>query len=172
MPTSVCSQLGIKLPIVLAPMGGAVGPELAAAVSNAGGLGVIPLWGQDVKTVHRIVRRTKALTQSPFAANLNMEFPMEEKLDACLEEGVPIISFFWRDPAPLVQKAKDAGATVLHTVGDAAAAKRAVDIGVDVIVAQGWESGGHVRGMVATMPLVPCCGCRWENASHCSWGNS
>ncbi|MEK6215618.1 MAG: nitronate monooxygenase, partial [Boseongicola sp.] len=79
----------------------------------------------------------------------------EERLEACLEEDVPIISFFWGDPTPLVERAKDAGAIVMHTVGDAASARRAVDSGVDVIVAQGWEAGGHVRGMVATMPLVP-----------------
>jgi nitronate monooxygenase len=136
-------------------MGGAVGPELAAAVSNAGGLGILPLWSQDVDTVRNIIRSTRALTTAPFAANLNMEFPQEDRLDACLDEGVPIISFFWKDPGPLFRKAKDAGAIVMHTVGDAASAKRAVEDGVDVIVAQGWEAGGHVRGMVATMALVP-----------------
>lgn len=155
MATSVCARLGIKLPIVLAPMSGAVGPDLAAAVSNAGGLGVLPLWSQDIDTLRKIVRSTRALTPAPFAANLNMEFPQEERLEACLEEGVPIISFFWRNPGRLIGKAKDAGAIVLHTVGDAEAARRAVDNGVDVIVAQGWEAGGHVSGTVATMPLVP-----------------
>src|SRR5262249_9360641 len=72
-----------------------------------------------------------------------------------LDENVPVISFFWRDPAALVQRAKSRGATVLHTVGSAADGKRAVDCGVDVVVAQGWEAGGHVRGTVATLPLVP-----------------
>jgi len=155
MTTSVCKRLNIDLPVILAPMGGAVGPELAAAVSNAGGLGILPIWFLDVATALTEIRATKALTSAPFGVNLNMEFPQEDLLDACLEEGVNIISFFWQDPAPLVQKAKDAGAIVMHTVGDAAAARRAVDLGVDVVVAQGWEAGGHVRGMVATMPLVP-----------------
>lgn len=155
MPTTVCKRLGIRLPIVLAPMGGAVGPELAAAVSNAGGLGILPLWYQGIDTLRKTIRSTHLLTQAPFAANLNMEFPQEEQLDACLEEGVPIISFFWQDPGQLIRKAKEAGAIVMQTVGDAEAAKRAVDNGVDVIVAQGWEAGGHVMGTVATMPLVP-----------------
>lgn len=155
MSTAVCKRLGIDLPIVLAPMGGAVGPELAAAVSNAGGLGTLPLWYQDIDTLRTIIRKTQSLTHAPFAANLNMEFPQENQLDACLEEGVPIISFFWQDPGRLIRKAKDAGAVVMQTVGDAETAKRAVDNGVDVIVAQGWEAGGHVRGTVATMPLVP-----------------
>jgi nitronate monooxygenase len=87
--------------------------------------------------------------------NLNLEFPQEERLAVCLDEGVPIISFFWRDPAALVPRAKAANAIVLHTVGTAEAARRAVDCGVDVVVAQGWEAGGHVRGTVATLPLVP-----------------
>src|SRR5204863_2301353 len=68
---------------------------------------------------------------------------------------VPVISFFWRDPSALVPRAKAGGAIVLHTVGSAADARRAVDCGIDVVVAQGWEAGGHVRGTVATLPLVP-----------------
>lgn len=155
MRTKACDVLGIELPIILAPMGGAVGPDLAAAVSNAGGLGILPLWVTDVDTTRASIRATRSLTSAPFAVNLNMEFDQDERLDVCLDEGVPIISFFWRDPTPLVGRAKDAGAVVMHTVGDAASARRAVDSGVDVIVAQGWEAGGHVRGMVATMPLVP-----------------
>jgi len=84
-----------------------------------------------------------------------LEFPQEERLEACLDEGVRVISFFWQDPAPLVPRAKASGAIVLHTVGSAADARRAVDCGVDIVVAQGWEAGGHVRGTVATMPLIP-----------------
>jgi len=135
MKTDVCERLGIDLPIILAPMAGAVGPELAAAVSNAGGLGILPLWRADPDTLRAAVRETRSLTAAPFAVNLNMEFPQEELLEACLEEGVPIISFFWRDPGDLVARAKAGGAVVMHTVGDAEAARRAVDGGVDVIVA-------------------------------------
>ena len=155
MASSFCECVGVELPVVLAPMGGAVGAKLAAAVSKAGGLGVLPLWGGDVENLRKVVRQTKSLTAKPFAVNLNMDFPQEKLLDACLDEGVPIISFFWRDPTPLIRKAKDAGAIVLHSVGDAEAARKAVDSGVDAIVAQGWEAGGHVRGTVATLPLVP-----------------
>jgi NAD(P)H-dependent flavin oxidoreductase YrpB (nitropropane dioxygenase family) len=86
--------------------------------------------------------------------NLNLEFPQEERLEVCLDEGAPIISFFWRDPGALVARAKAGGAIVLHTVDSAADARRAVDCGVDIVVAQGWEAGGHVRGTVATLPLV------------------
>jgi NAD(P)H-dependent flavin oxidoreductase YrpB (nitropropane dioxygenase family) len=155
MGFSFCECVSVKLPVVLAPMGGAVGAKLAAAVSNAGGLGILPLWRGEVETLRKIVRQTKSLTSKPFAVNLNLDFPQEEHLDACLEEGVPIISFFWGDPSPLVRRAKDAGAIVLHSVGNAEDARKAVDSGVDVIVAQGWEAGGHVFGNVATLPLIP-----------------
>ena len=155
MITAGCERLGIEVPIIQAPMGGAVGPALAAAVSNAGGLGTLALWGADVSRLRQLVRETRALTTKPFAVNLNLEFPQEERLDACLEEGVPVISFFWRDPSGLVARAKSGGATVLHTVSTAAEARHAVASGVDAVVAQGWEAGGHVRGNVATMPLIP-----------------
>ena len=116
---------------------------------------MLPLWRADSETMRRQIRETRALTSRPFAVNLTLEIPQEERLAICLDEGVPIISFFWREPGALVSRAKAGGAIVLHTVGSAEDAKRAVDSGVDVIVAQGWEAGGHVRGMVATMPLVP-----------------
>lgn len=155
MRAALCKRLGIEVPIIQAPMGGAVGPALAAAVSNAGGLGTLALWGADIESLRRQVRETRALTSKPFAVNLNLEFPQEERLDACLQEGVPIISFFWRDPSALVARAKAGGAIVLHTVSTAKEARHAVQHGVDVVVAQGWEAGGHVRGTVATMPLIP-----------------
>ncbi|TMJ86994.1 MAG: nitronate monooxygenase, partial [Alphaproteobacteria bacterium] len=106
-------------------------------------------------TMRRQIREMHTLTSRPFGVNLVLDFPQEERLAVCLEERVPIISFFWRDPSHLVSRAKEGGAIVMHTVGSAADARRAVDAGVDVIVAQGWEAGGHVRGSVATMPLVP-----------------
>ena len=101
------------------------------------------------------MRETRALTSNPFGVNLNLEFPQDERLDVCLAEKVPVISFFWREPGALVRRAKEAAAIVLHTVASANMARRAVESGVDVVVAQGWEAGGHVRGTVATLPLIP-----------------
>jgi len=116
---------------------------------------MLVLWRADADTMRRQIREMHTLTSRPFGVNLVLDFPQEERLAVCLEERVPIISFFWRDPSHLVSRAKAGGAIVMHTVGSAADARRAVDAGVDVIVAQGWEAGGHVRGSVATMPLVP-----------------
>lgn len=155
MKTALCETLSIEIPIIQAPMGGAVGPTLAAAISNAGALGTLALWGADLETLRKQVRETQSLTSKPFAVNLNLQFPQDERLEVCLAEGVPIISFFWGDPSGLVQRAKAAGAKVMHTVGTARDARAAVASGVDVVVAQGWEAGGHVWGTVATMPLVP-----------------
>ena len=155
MMTALCERLGIETPIIQAPMSGAVGPALAAAVSNAGGLGTLALWSADIETLRRQVRETRALTSKSFAVNLNLEIPQEERLEACLQERVPIISFFRRHPSALFARAKAGGAIVLHTVSTAKEARNAVESGVDFVVAQGGEAGGHVRGTVATMPLVP-----------------
>src|SRR5438309_7087543 len=152
MRTPLCDLLGIEHPIVLAPMGGAVGPELAAAVSNAGGLGLLPLtWAADPG----VVRETQALTSRPFGGNLVLEWDQHERLDAMLDAGLRIVSLFWGDPGPYVDRVHQAGGVVLHTVGSAEEAKRAAQAGVDVVVAQGFEAGGHVWGRVGTIALVP-----------------
>ena len=96
----------------------------------------------------------KSLTDKPFAVNLILDFPQEERSKLVYEQ-VPVISFFWGDPGDLVARAKAGGAMVMQTVGTAEEAKVAVRYGVDVVVAQGWEAGGHVWGTIATMALVP-----------------
>jgi NAD(P)H-dependent flavin oxidoreductase YrpB (nitropropane dioxygenase family) len=155
LTTALCRRLGIALPIVQAPIGSATTPELAAAVSRAGGLGTLALtWSPPSAAANRM-RRTQQLTDAPFAVNLGLAFPIDDQLDAALDCGVPIISTFWGDPAPVHPRIAAAGAVHLHTVGSADEARAAVDAGVDVIVAQGWEAGGHVWGEVATLPLVP-----------------
>lgn len=154
MRTALTDLLGLQTPIVQAPMGGACGPALAAAVSNAGGLGMLALSWSRPDDVRRQVRDTRALTSRPFGVNLVLAFPQEERLAICLAERVPVISFFWGDPAPFVDRVHAADARVLQTVASAAQARSAVEAGVDAVVAQGWEAGGHVLGQVATLPLV------------------
>ncbi|WP_137703357.1 NAD(P)H-dependent flavin oxidoreductase [Marimonas lutisalis] len=130
-------------------------PELVAAVSNAGGLGLAPLWFTDAKGVKDFVGRVKALTDAPFGVNLNMDFPSMEQLDACLEENVPVISIFWGRSPEFIAHARSGGAKVIFSAWDAQSAAEAVDHGAHAICAQGWEAGGHVRGKVSTMALVP-----------------
>ena len=151
MSTPVCGLLGIEQPIVQAPM--AAIPELAAAVSNAGALGMVTLtWSPDTAAV---VREVAALTARPFGGNFILIEDHHRPLEQALEAGLRIASFMWGDPGSYVRQVHDAGGIVLHTVGSAEEARRAVAAGVDVIVAQGWEAGGHVWGTVATLPLVP-----------------
>jgi len=153
--TAFCRLVGIPYPIVQAPIGGLATPELAAAVSEAGGLGMLSLTWSEPDHINVALARMRDLTDRPFGVNLILAWPQEERLRQCLEAGARIVSFFWGDPAPLVPIAHEAGALVLHTVGSAVEARRVVDAGVDVVVAQGWEAGGHVWGDVATLPLVP-----------------
>jgi nitronate monooxygenase len=153
--TPLCDLLGIEVPIVQAPMGGVAGPELAAAVSNAGGLGTLPLSWASPAEVTEAVEQTRALTQKPFATNFLFNSPQEDRVDAALAAGVPVVSLAWGDPAALIPRIRDAGARVLASVGTAAEARQAAEAGADAIVAQGWEAGGHVWGTVATLALVP-----------------
>jgi NAD(P)H-dependent flavin oxidoreductase YrpB (nitropropane dioxygenase family) len=155
LATPLCERLGIQLPIVQAPIGSAATPQLVAAVADAGGLGMLALtWVSPQQAVDRI-RRVRQLTDRPFGANLVLDFPVDDVLGACLSEGVPVVSTFWGDPAGVTERVHAAGALHLHTVGTAEEARRVIDAGVDVVVAQGWEAGGHIWGQVATMALVP-----------------
>lgn len=153
--TSFCDQLGIDLPIIQAPIGSASGPALAAAVSNAGGFGMLSVTWRDPDEVRAVVRETRRLTSRPFGVNLVLHWDPTDRLRICLDEGVRAVSFFWGDPAPYIESVHAAGALVMQTVASAADARRVVEAGVDVVVAQGWEAGGHVRGEVATLALVP-----------------
>jgi NAD(P)H-dependent flavin oxidoreductase YrpB (nitropropane dioxygenase family) len=153
LTTSFTRLLGIEAPIVSAPI--AVSPELVAAVSNAGGLGILPGTWLTGEGIGEAVRATQAMTDRPIGINLVIDGPRDGQLEAALAAGVKVVSFFWGDPEPYLARVRDAGAVAILTVGSAAEARRAAEIGVDVVVAQGWEAGGHVWGGVATLPLVP-----------------
>jgi NAD(P)H-dependent flavin oxidoreductase YrpB (nitropropane dioxygenase family) len=128
-------------------------PELAAAVSNAGALGMLTLtWSDDAGAV---IRQTAALTGRPFGGNLVLTEDQHRRLDQALEAGLRIVSFMWGDAGDYVERVHDADGIVMVTVGSAEQARRAVASGADVVVAQGWEAGGHVWSTVATLPLVP-----------------
>jgi len=155
MRTALTERLGIEHPIVQAPIGGLSNPRRVAAVSNAGGLGMIALTWHDIDAARAAVRSIRGLTDKPFGVNLILAWPQEDRLKALLDEGVRIVSFFWGDPVELLPLVRAAGAISMLTVGSAAEARRARDNRVDIIVAQGVEAGGHVWGEVSTMALVP-----------------
>ena len=151
--TPLCDLLGIDVPIVQAPV--STVPALVAAVSGAGGLGVLQLSWLDLEQTRAAIRETRRLTDRPFGVNLVLEWQQHERLAVALEEGVPVVSLFWGDPAPYMDAVRERGARCIFTAGSAAEARRAVALGADAIVAQGWEAGGHVWGEVSTLALVP-----------------
>lgn len=153
--TPFCDLVDISAPIVQAPVGGPCTPALAAAVSEAGGLGMLALSWSDTDELKRALAAVRARTDRSFGVNLVLQWPQRRRLETCLTEGVRIVSTFWGDPGPPSETIHDAGALHLHTVASASEARQAVDAGVDVVVVQGCEAGGHVWGQVATLPLVP-----------------
>lgn len=137
-----------------------MGLKLAAAVSNAGGLGIISFGGYPPQALKERIRKLRTLTSRPFGVNVLLEgphMPVHESVfvDACIEERVPVLSFFRGDPTPYVDRAHRAAIKVCDQVGSVAAAGRAQRAGVDFIIAQGVEAGGHIAGKVGTMVLVP-----------------
>lgn len=155
LTTSLCRRLRLRVPVAQAPIGSAASPQLAAAVSDAGALGMLAATWLSQRALRERIRRVRQSTDRPFGVNLVLDFPVAEQLDACLAEGVGIVSTFWGDPATVHDRIHAMGAVHLHSVGSVDEARRAVDAGVDVLVAQGWEAGGHVRGSVSTLVLVP-----------------
>ncbi len=155
LTTRLCTTLGIEHPIISAGMGGSTPPELAAAVSNAGGLGQVTVSGADPERVAQRVRRTRELTDRPFAANVILDLWKGHEIEASLAAGAPAVLLFWGDAAPHVKLIHAAGAMAIAQVGSVAEAVAAAEAGVDVVVAQGVEAGGHVRGTTPLFSLIP-----------------
>ena len=155
MENTLCKTLGMDRPILSAPIGSVASPDLVAAVCNAGGYGVIPLWGRAPEAVAEGIGAVRSRTGGNFAVNLNMSFPWEDHLQACIDARVHAISLFWGVTPDAIARAAAAGVKVMVTVASAEEALEAQSAGADVIVAQGWEAGGHVWGKVATLALVP-----------------
>ncbi len=154
MRTPLCDLLGIDVPIVLAPFGPWEQVELAAAVSNAGGLGSVGTAVRAADELRVQWSRLRALTDRPFAINHTGRPFDAEVFDAILEAAPPVISFHMGVPAERIAEAHDAGARWMQQVGDRRTAELALEAGADVLVAQGWEAGGNA-GWVGTMALVP-----------------
>lgn len=154
LKTPLCDLFGIEIPIILAPMGTCTSAELAAAVSNAGGLGGIGSLFRSASAVKRDIEVVRKLTRRPFAIN-HIPQAMDADVFACALAARPtVMSFTLADPGDLVQQAHDVGALVMVQVTNVAQAVEAARRGADVISAQGSESGGYC-GDVSTMSLVP-----------------
>ncbi len=153
--TSACEVLGITHPIVQAGMAReGTSASLVAAVSEAGGLGTLGCLDRPVDEAVAEIRRIRALTARPFSVNFVLHLRDEATFEACLAERVPIFTFFRSDPGEAIAAAHAAGALTIYQATTVAEAVRACEAGVDVLIAQGQEAGGHM-GYVALSALLP-----------------
>jgi len=147
--------VGIKYPIIQGGMANIATHELASAVSNAGGLGIIGAGGWDVEKVRFEIHKTKELTDKPFGVNIMLMSPHAEAIsDMVIEEGIKVITTGAGNPGIYMDKWKAAGITVIPVVPSVALAKRLERVGADAVIVEGTEAGGHI-GEITTFTLVP-----------------
>lgn len=147
--------LGIKYPIFQGAMANIATPEFAAAVSNAGALGIIASGAMDENQCREAIRKCKTLTFKPFGVNVMLMNPHSEAIMKVIsQEKVAVVTTGAGNPGPYVEMLKQSGCKVFPVVASVALAKRLIRNGVDGIIAEGGESGGHV-GETTTMSLVP-----------------
>ena len=151
----ICEILGIEYPIFQGGMAWVADAELAAAVSNAGGLGLISAINAGSEAVRNEIRKCKTLTDKPFGVNIMLQAPNAEEIaNIIVEEGVKIVTTGAGSPAKYLPMWKENGIKVIPVIACVAHAVKMQAAGVDAIVAEGAESGGHV-GELHTMPLIP-----------------
>lgn len=153
--TEICEILNIKYPILQGGMAWVATAELAAAVSNAGGLGIIGAGNAPAEVVRSEIRKAKELTDKPFGLNVYYMSPfVEEIIDLVVEEKLPVITTGAGNPGKHIDKLKRVGTKVIPVVSSVALAKRLNRLGVDAFIAEGMECGGHI-GELTSMVLVP-----------------
>ena len=153
--TDACSLLGITHPLLQAGMARyGTNAELVATVSAAGGLGVLGCLGRPADEARAEIRRIRERTDRPFGVNVVLQHFDEETFAVCLAEFVPVFCFFRGEPAEATARAHAVGAIVLHQVTTVEEARQAVAAGVDGLIAQGTEAGGHM-GPIPLFALLP-----------------
>ncbi len=153
--TVLCDLLNVEYPIIQGGMAWVATGELAAAVSEAGGLGVIGVGNAPREVVRKEIEKTRALTRKPFGVNVYLMSPLaEEIIDLIIEEKVPIVVTGAGNPGKYIPRFKNEGIRTLSVVASVNLARRLERTGVDALIAEGMECGGHI-GDIATMPLVP-----------------
>ena len=155
MKTEITELLGIEYPVIQGGMAWVAECHLAAAVSNAGGLGLIAAGGAPAEWVREQIRETKKLTDKPFGVNIMLMNPESEKVaKVIVEEGVKVVTTGAGSPEKYMADWKAAGVKVIPVVASVGLAKRMERCGADAVVAEGCEAGGHI-GELTTMVLVP-----------------
>ena len=159
MTTRLTEALGCRHPIISAGMGGPARSELASAVSEAGGFGLLGMVRESPDLIAREIADVRRRTAKPFGVNL-VPFATDpallvDELAVCFDARVPALCFFWDVHAAIVEQAKSAGCLVLYQVGTLEDAVLAESAGADVVIVQGVEAGGHVRGRLPLSVLLP-----------------
>jgi NAD(P)H-dependent flavin oxidoreductase YrpB (nitropropane dioxygenase family) len=153
--TRLCSLVGVALPVVQTGMGWVAGPRLVAATAAAGGLGILASATMDLGTLEAAIDEVRSRTDRPFGVNLRADAEDAlERVRLMVERGVRVASFVGAPPAALVDELHAAGAVVVASVGARRHAEKVAELGVDAVIAQGAEGGGHT-GSVPTSLLVP-----------------
>jgi len=157
IPTALTKRLGLRYPVIAAPLGRGATPQFLAALAREGSMGFVALMHMPETEVRQMLSGYIAATGGGdrFGVNLTLINDQTRRLDAALEAGCRIVSLWQGDPTRYARRAKDAGAVVFWTVSGPRDAARAADIGVDFIVAQGREAGGHLIGEAPLMSLLP-----------------
>lgn len=155
MKTAITELLGIEYPIIQGGMAWIAEHHLAAAVSNAGGLGIIAAGNAPYEYVKEEIRKTKELTDKPFGVNIMLLSPSAADIARLVvEENVPVVTTGAGNPGPYMKAWKEAGIKVIPVVASVALARMMEKGGADAVIAEGCESGGHI-GEATTMTLVP-----------------
>lgn len=153
--TRACELFGVELPIVQTGMGWVAGARLTAATSAAGGLGIIASATMTVPQLAEAIGQVKDRTDKPFGVNMRTDQPdIDDRLDLIIREGVKVASFAQAPSKATIAKLKDAGVVTMPTVGAKRHAEKVAEWGVDAVIAQGAEGGGHT-GTVPTSLLLP-----------------
>lgn len=155
MKSKICDLLDIEFPIIQGGMAWVAEHNLAAAVSNAGGLGIIAAGNAPISAVREEIRKTKELTDKAFGVNIMLISPnAADVAQLVIEEGVKVVTTGAGSPEKFIPMWKDAGIKVIPVIASVAFAKRMERSGADAIIAEGYEAGGHI-GENTTMTLIP-----------------
>lgn len=157
MNNRICDLFGIRYPVISGGMVWCSGWELASAVSNAGGLGLIGAGSMHPEVLREHIRKCKAATDKPFGVNVPLLYPeMETIIQIIIEEKVPVVFTSAGNPKTWTAKLKEQGIKVAHVVSSSKFARKCEEAGVDAVVAEGFEAGGHNgREETTTMCLIP-----------------
>lgn len=157
--TPVCDLLGCEVPIILAGMGGVARSELVAAVTLAGGFGMLGMVRESPELIRSEIAKVRAATDRPFGVSLIPAATSPDlfaaELEACIAERVPAVGLFWDLAQPAITRLRAEGIIVICQVGSVEEAVEAERAGAQVIIAQGVEAGGHVRGTTPLATLLP-----------------